>query len=109
MSAFTFDFDLEDDLDESFDAIPLRGSAAVPSVDKVLTPERTSGEEIPAEELPLSALVSSIDRFLFWLPSSFASYHPIGSAALHAPRRALILASDAPRIERPRTRAPRPL
>ena len=60
MSAFTFDFDLEDDLDESFDAIPLQGSAAVPSVDKTSTPECASGVEIPAEEIPLSALVSSI-------------------------------------------------
>jgi hypothetical protein len=64
MSAFTFDFDLEDDLDESFDAIPLQGSAAVPSVDKTPTPERTSGEEISAEEIPLSALVSPIYHFL---------------------------------------------
>ena len=55
MSAFTFDFDLEDDLDESFDAIPLQGSAAVLSVDKT-----SSGEEIPAEEIPLSALVGPI-------------------------------------------------
>ena len=81
MSVFTFDFqvDLEDDLDESFDAIPLQGSTAVLPVDKTPTPERTSGEEISAEEIPLSALVSPI-YFLptaSFLPSfAFASSYP---------------------------------
>ena len=70
MSAFTFDFDLEDDLDESFDAIPLQGSAAVPSVDKTSTPECASGVEIPAEEIPLSALVSSITIYHSLLAAS---------------------------------------
>jgi hypothetical protein len=52
MSAFTFDFDLEDDLDESFDAIPPHEPAAVPSIDKTLV---SKGE--PAKEISLSALV----------------------------------------------------
>ncbi len=60
MSAFTFDFDLEDDLDESFDAIPLQGSAAVPSVDKTIAQERAPEKDIPAEEIPLSALVRTL-------------------------------------------------
>ena len=81
MSAFTFDFDLEDDLDESFDAIPLQGPAAATSVDKTLKPERASGgEEIPAEEIPLSALVSPIYTlsFLAALLPSRPNKHPIG-------------------------------
>jgi len=58
MSAFTFDFDLEDDLDESFDAIPPHEPAAVPStIDKTLVPEGAPGGVIPAEEITLSALV----------------------------------------------------
>jgi protein-histidine N-methyltransferase len=59
MSAFTFDFDLEDDLDESFDAIPLKKSAAAPpSTDETLAPEGAPiSSEIPAEEIQLSALV----------------------------------------------------
>jgi protein-histidine N-methyltransferase len=52
MSAFTFDFDLEDDLDESFDAIPPKPS--VPPINTVPAPE---GTEQPAEEIPLSDLV----------------------------------------------------
>jgi hypothetical protein len=55
MSAFTFDFDLQDDLDESFDAIslqdPLR-SIQSNSVEKELQQQL-----LPAEEIPLSALV----------------------------------------------------
>jgi hypothetical protein len=43
MSAFTFDFDLEDDLDESFDAIPPKPS--VPPINTVPAPE---GTEQPA-------------------------------------------------------------
>ena len=76
MSAFTFDFDLEDDLDESFDAISLQGSTTVPSVDKTLTPERASGEEISAEEIPLSALVSPIYHFIVLT----ASFHRVLSS-----------------------------
>jgi hypothetical protein len=74
MSAFTFDFDLEDDLDESFDAIPPQGSAAAPSVNKAPIPQRTSGEEASAEEIPLSVLVSPINipfmYFIFLLPTA---------------------------------------
>jgi hypothetical protein len=62
MSGFTFDFDLEDDLDESFDAIPLQEPATAPSISKNKTlalehHEPKPGTEIPAEEIPLSALV----------------------------------------------------
>jgi hypothetical protein len=102
MFAFTFDFDLEDDLDESFDAIPLQGSAALSSVDKTSTPEHASGAEITAEEIPLSALVSPITIYhsLFLAASIILRVltyrRPIGSAARRAPRCALILASDSP-------------
>jgi hypothetical protein len=71
MSAFTFDFDLEDDLDESFDAIPLQGEAAASSIDKTLAPDNVPGSEIPAEEIPLSTLVRAhtffppLFKFLF--------------------------------------------
>ena len=65
MSAFTFNFDLEDDLDKSFDAIPPQEPAAVPSIDKKLVSEGGSGGEIPAEEITLSALVR--DNFGFFI------------------------------------------
>ena len=54
MSAFTFDFDLEDDLDESFEAIPPKPTRTVPPIDTVQAPE---GTELLAEEIPLSELV----------------------------------------------------
>ncbi len=62
MSSFTFDFDLQDDLDESFDfdAIPPQGMAAAPSINKNPVPEGTpqaGGVMLPADEIPLSALV----------------------------------------------------
>jgi len=63
MSAFTFDFDLEDDLDESFDAVPLQQSTAAPSTDKTLTPQGEPANEIPAEEIPLSSLVRTTSSF----------------------------------------------
>jgi hypothetical protein len=65
MSSFTFDFDLEDDLDESFDAIPPQGPVAAPPIDKTLISESTLGGAMPAtaEEIPLSALVR--DTFLY--------------------------------------------
>jgi len=56
MSSFTFDFDLKDDLDESFDAITPQKPAAASSVDKTLVSESASGGAIPAEEIPLSTL-----------------------------------------------------
>ncbi len=76
MSAFTFDFDLEDDLDESFDVVPpQKPTASMPPIDAdnaVLALEGVSEAEQPAEEIPLSELVrtpsplqstsSSIDR-----------------------------------------------
>ena len=58
MSAFTFDFDLEDDLDESFDAIPPQELASVSSLDKTLVSEGAPGGAMPAEEITLSVLVS---------------------------------------------------
>jgi len=72
MSAFTFDFDLEDDLDESFDAIPLQEPATVSSINKTLALEHelgTTSTEISAEEISLSALV----RTLSLLPIFFSS------------------------------------
>jgi hypothetical protein len=56
MSAFTFDFDLEDDLDESFDAIPLQESATLALEHEL----RTTSTDISAEEIPLSALVRTL-------------------------------------------------
>ncbi|KAH9023926.1 hypothetical protein EDB84DRAFT_1564570 [Lactarius hengduanensis] len=53
MSAFTFDFDLEDDLDESFDVIPPQNPTAASA------PNGLSEAELPAEEIPLSELVRS--------------------------------------------------
>jgi hypothetical protein len=57
MSSFTFDFDLEDDLDESFEAI------TASSIDKTLVSESVPGGAIPAEEIPLSTLVRDRDTF----------------------------------------------
>jgi hypothetical protein len=57
MSCFTFDFDLEDDLDESFDAITPQKPAAASSIDKILVSESAPEGAIPAEEIPLSTLV----------------------------------------------------
>ena len=63
MSAFTFDFDLEDDLDESFDAIPPQESASVSCIDKTIVSEGAPGGVIPAEEITLSVLVSDDSLF----------------------------------------------
>ena len=85
MSAFTFDFDLQDDLDESFDAISLQDSTAVPPrpADGAIIPEGiTSEKELPTEEIPITALV----RVLPFFSTSNPSYHQAGgSAALRAP------------------------
>ena len=54
MSAFTFDFDLEDDLDESLEPIIILPQE--PSVPPILATEGT-GAELPAMEIPLSELV----------------------------------------------------
>ena len=60
MSSFAFDFDLEDDLDESFDAI-----TASP-IDKTLVSKSVPGGATPAaEEIPLSTLVRDSDTFFF--------------------------------------------
>lgn len=45
MSVFTLDFVLEDDLDESLDAIPPQESAAVPSIDNTLVSFQARTEE----------------------------------------------------------------
>jgi hypothetical protein len=63
MSTFPFDFDLEDDLDESFDAISLqdsakdRASAVVPPPSVLPECRVAPSEELPMEEIPLSTLV----------------------------------------------------
>jgi hypothetical protein len=56
MSPFSFDFDLEDDLDQSFDAIPPKPS--ILPIDAVPAPDGTDqpSDEIP-KEIPLSKLV----------------------------------------------------
>ena len=94
MSAFTFDFDLEDDLDESFGAtgISPQEPAAVPSIDKTLVSEGPPGGATPAEEITLSALVRDFFLFLF-----FCNLIWFGSAALHSPRSVLVFAYNAPR------------
>ncbi|KAH9005628.1 hypothetical protein EDB86DRAFT_3177905 [Lactarius hatsudake] len=62
MSAFTFDFDLEDDLDESFDVIPPQNPTAAS------VPEGLSDAELPAEEIPLSELLSALPEALSYSP-----------------------------------------
>jgi hypothetical protein len=95
MSAFTFDFDLEDDLDQSFDAIPPQEPAAVPSIDKTLFSEGGSGGEILAEEITLSALVR--DNLVFSsLAPQFCNLIRFGSAALRSPRSILVFTHNAP-------------
>ena len=65
MSSFTFDFDLEDDLDESFDVITSQKPTAASSIDKTPVSESAPGGAIvPAEEIPLSTLVRDTDLFL---------------------------------------------
>jgi hypothetical protein len=81
MSAFAFDFDLEDDLDESFDVIPPHEPAAVPSIDRTLVSE---GE--PAEEIALSALV----RVNVFSSHLLQNHIWFGSAALHSARSVLV-------------------
>jgi hypothetical protein len=101
MSAFTFDFDLEDDLDESFDGISPKPS--VLPIDATLAPE---GTEQPAEEIPLTELVRPPS-----IPSSsIASMLTtrLRSTALRTPRSALVLAARTTR-EWTDARATRPL
>ena len=88
MSAFTFDFDLDDDLDESFDAIP----PTTAPIDTAIVPEGLSEAELPAEEIPLSDLVRTPSPSpLTPLVLTTASR----SAAFRAPRSPLILAVRA--------------
>jgi hypothetical protein len=93
MSAFTFDFDLEDDLDESFDAIPTQKPTAVNNTDNAaLDLEGVSETELPAEEIPLSELVRTPSLLR---PSILTT--ACRRAALRAPRSALVLAPRAAR------------
>jgi hypothetical protein len=97
MSSFTFDFDLEDDLDESFDVITPQKPAAPSSVDKTLVPESAPAGAIPAEEIPLSTLVRDTFLLLYHLISSLQPIlSGIGSAALRTPRSILIFAYNTP-------------
>ena len=58
MSVFTFDFDLQDDLDESFDANHPQKPSVSAADNAALAPEGVVSEaELPAEEIPLSELV----------------------------------------------------
>ncbi|KAH9179042.1 hypothetical protein EDB89DRAFT_2063142 [Lactarius sanguifluus] len=72
MSAFTFDFDLEDDLDESFDVIPPQNptAASVHPIGADSVPEGlpVSEAELPAEEIPLSELLSALPEALSYSP-----------------------------------------
>ena len=63
MSSFTFDFDLEDDLDETFDVTPPQKPTTASSIDKTIASECAPGGAMPAEEIPLSTLVR--DRVTF--------------------------------------------
>jgi hypothetical protein len=74
MSAFTFDFDLEDDLDNSFDAIIPQKPSAVLSTDKTLVSDDGSGGSIPAEEITLSSLVRHNSLFSLSFVHFFQSY-----------------------------------
>ncbi|KAH9059503.1 hypothetical protein EDB87DRAFT_1621235 [Lactarius vividus] len=68
MSAFTFDFNLEDDLDESFDVIPPQNPTAHPIDADSSIPEGLSEAELPAEEIPLSELLSALPEALSYSP-----------------------------------------
>jgi hypothetical protein len=89
MSGFTFDFDLEDDLDESFDAIPAHELAAVSSVDKTLVSEGAPGEVMPAVEITLSALVR-VNFFLGFHHHHRKSYLVRQHSSPHSPKRSRI-------------------
>ena len=98
MSAFTFDFDLEDDLDESFDAIPPKPTQNVPPIDAVQAPD---GTEQIAEEIPLSELVRTHpiqiahDRCL--LPRPAAQLSALPEALSYSP---LALSTSGPTLVR---------
>lgn len=82
MSCFTFDFDLEDDLDESFNVITPQKPPASPSIDKTLVSDGAPEGAIPAEEIPLSTLVR--DAIFILLISALTynqSYRHLGLAA----------------------------
>ena len=91
MSAFTFDFDLEDDLDNSFDAIQPQEPSAVPSTDKTLVFDDGSGGSILAEEITLSSLVRdnllslSLVPFCSILSGSAAQFSALPEAFSYSP------------------------
>ena len=91
MSAFTFDFDLEDDFDNSFDAILPQEPSAVLSTDKTLVSDLDgSGGSIPAEEITLSSLVRDNLFFLYRWSTSFQSYLVRQRSSPLSPKRSLI-------------------
>ena len=67
MTSFTFDFDLADDLDETFDATP------VPSSDPNLGTHMTTSNLEPYTEITLDELVRSHSKKEYLLRSSYAS------------------------------------
>ena len=91
MSAFTFDFDLEDDLDNSFDAILPQEPSAVPSTNKTLVSDDGPGGLIPAEEITLSSLVRddsftlSLVLFFLILSGSAAQFSALPEAFSYSP------------------------
>jgi hypothetical protein len=89
MPAFTFDFDLEGDLDESFDPIPPK-----PSVPPIYVALALEGTEQPAEEIPQSDLVrtptSSIDPH----------HHALQHISPPSQKRSHIHRSRCPRVDR---------
>ncbi|KAI9444081.1 hypothetical protein H4582DRAFT_1919155 [Lactarius indigo] len=76
MSAFTFDFDLEDDLDESFNVIPPQKTTEINPIDVDNTPEGVSEAELPAEEIPLSELLSTLPEALSYSPLTLPTSGP---------------------------------
>jgi hypothetical protein len=93
MSAFTFDFDLEDDLDESFDAIPPQESTAVPSIDKTLV--SSFGRRAWRSDTSGGNHAFFVGPFIhFWSP--LWNLISFGTAALRSSRSILIFAHNAP-------------
>ena len=86
MSAFTFDIDLEDDLDNSFDAILPQEPSAVPSTDKTLVSDDGSGGSILQKKS--SFLRWSVTNRLY--VGSLINLIWFGSAVLRSPRSILV-------------------
>ncbi|KAI9454492.1 hypothetical protein F5148DRAFT_985074 [Russula earlei] len=106
MSAFTFtfDFDFEDDLDESFDAVPLQQTATGPSAgsDKRSTSKGEPVRELSAEEIPLSSLISTLPEALSYSPVTLPapSGHKLVRRDLFDARFQLLAQGDDRRDER---------